>query len=147
MHLAAQCGLLELVTVLLNQGANPNVQTLYIEPPPQPKPVKTISKPQSVPEKLLPPANSHSQYQQRQGSNSSTVKKKAPPPLTTDQLLIGGMLDYNPFTLDDADNPFTEENDPSNPFLDNKEEAEVDSYNPFEESREVRVGSVHSTSE
>lgn len=144
--MASQLGLLELVKVLLSNGANPNTQTLYIEPLPKPKPVKTITKLQSRPpsEKLLlPPAANQQPVNHRDSNGVPRGDKKSSTPLTNDQLLSGGMLDYNPFSLDEADNPFTEENDPSNPFMDNTEK--VNSYNPFGEQRDQRTSSMRSS--
>ena len=148
LHMASQLGLLELVKVLLSNGANPNTQTLYIEPPPKPKPVKTITKLQSRPpsEKLLLPPANQQPVKHRDSNGVMRGDKKSNTPLTNDQLLSGGMLDYNPFSLDEADNPFTEENDPSNPFADNTEEDEdVECYNPFSEQRDQRTSSMRSS--
>lgn len=152
LHFAAQLGLLELVKVLLTNGASPNTQTLYIEPPPQPKPVKTISRPQSrqpSDKLLLPPANKHTANKLNSNNGIHRGDNRANTPLTNDQLLTGGMLDYNPFSLDEDDNPFTEENDPSNPFLDEdkEEEEDVESYNPFDDQRDQRSSSIRSSGE
>ena len=140
LHLASQLGLLTLVKTLLKEGANPNTQTLYVEPP------ASTSRPKSKDtsySKLLPPSHTVSskpaslQSESANGSvNDSQLTSSYNSGFGTDLGIPSSLLlpndtseGYNPFELDEADNPFTEENDPSNPFteeLNNRSQYTVD---------------------
>ncbi|XP_067934786.1 rabankyrin-5-like [Watersipora subatra] len=124
LHLAAQLGLLSLVKTLLAEGANPNCQTLYIEPPAGAKTAKRRVRQVAV---ALPPkqeiGNKLTSREQKRSIPRPVADSLAFPSndmrIPNSLLLSDAVTEvYNPFTVNDTNNPFTEEDDSTNPFVD-----------------------------
>lgn len=114
--MAAQFGLLKLVNSLLEEGANPNTQTLYVHLPKST--AKTKSLHSGLSNKLVLPSDnapngndldSTPQHNSNYGNSGSLP----------DSLLLPS---NGACTLDESENPFTEANDPYNPFTEEDDE-------------------------
>lgn len=133
--MSAQLGLLTLVKTLLTEGANPNCQTLYVEPPPNPS-KHSVSRP------LLPSTHNATASEHLHNNMSSVSADSTVMPGNLLLSMNATAQEYNPFVLDEADNPFTEENDPSNPFADDTDKRKSPARQYGYDDSELVIGVV-----